>query len=187
MRSGVLLWSLIGTMALGCSRTYWVADGDLREAQKVSTSIPKDAIALPADENPNRRAPPIYLRYSMLIASEPSSPGSKSLLRVQSPNKRNKRIAGFVLLGFGVPLVAAGIGLVAYGASLTGRDSLGAGIIAGLGGIPLGVGVPLLISGAVLVGRNGGPADRIPPGDPAITYIGAPAGLSLPVGSAQKE
>jgi hypothetical protein len=156
----VIVVALMTMASLGCERSYWVASADLRQAQAaVGKDVLAYRIALKTDQG--------YLRYELLRVGKLDG----DTMRVTAPNKHGKRIAGAVLLGVGGALVAGGIGLVGYGVSLRRRDSVGAGIVAGLGAIPLGVGVGLAIPGIVLLVRGAGPSDVVADGDPETVYF----------------
>ena len=169
---GILVASGCLAACAGCRQTYWVATPDLNQARQLQPGTPPESIAVRASTQP--RDPPVDARYLRVSTTEiaAAAPGPiEPFVKVHAPDKRGKLIGGAVLLGLGGALVLGGIGMIGYGISITKRDSLGAGIVAGLSGIPLGVGIPLGIAGGVLLGRSRGPSDVVPPGQPDVTYL----------------
>lgn len=157
---------------VGCQQTYWVATPDLNQARHLQPGTPPEDIAVRASTQPS--GPPADARYLRVSTTEVAAAALgpvEPFVKVHAPNKRGKTLGGAILLGLGGALVLGGIGMIGYGVSINKRDSLGAGIVAGLSGIPLGVGIPLGIAGGVLLGRGRGPSDVVPPGRPDVTYL----------------
>jgi hypothetical protein len=153
-----------------CGRSYWVEQSDLKQAQQVAMSTPKESIALRA--SPGGEASQVYLRYSMLSVVD-TKPNSAGYLKVKTPDKRGKRIEGIALLGIGGVLLAGGMGLVFYWVSSRTPQNSDGDVTAALFGTPplLGGGLSLLISGAILTGVSRGPLDFVRPEAPAMTYV----------------
>jgi len=164
---------MVCMVSAGCQKSYWVATSDLNQAQKLQLAAPAAPIALRGSEQRPPSADTIYLRASALKAAPAGVVLGEPYVLVKAPNKRSKTIGGATLTALGGALVIGGVAMIGYGASLEGRDHIGAGIIAGLGGLPLGIGLPLVIAGGVLLGRGAGPPDIVPAGLPGTTYVPA--------------
>jgi hypothetical protein len=158
--------ALMALLVLGCDRSYWITSADLRRARSdAETRVPSDRIALKPLERDV-----VYLRYSQLRVDWPGAEN----VRVHAPNKRGKRLGGAILLGVGTALIAGGVAVIGYGISIRARDSVGSGIVAGLGALPVGVGIGLAIPGVVLLTRARGPSDIVIAGDPTMVYFPSP-------------
>lgn len=172
------LGCLVAGASVGCQQSYWVVSADLNEVRQLQSAQPPQRPQLPEQlairgsrqkDGPTGDA--VYLRASTVRPSEDPRDAAEPYVKVYTPGTRGKKIGGAVLLGIGGAMILGGIAMVGYGASLTHRDSLGAGIIAGFGGLPLGIGLALAIPGAVLLRRGLGPSDVVPMGLPDMTYV----------------
>lgn len=166
------IWGVaLGCVAmLGCQKSFWVASPDLAQARRIQPATASENIAIHASERPGG-GEAVYVRAATATLAESGLGPNEPYTKINIPNKGGKKIGGAVLTGIGGVMVVGAFAMIGYGVSIRGRDSLGAGIIGGFSGLPLGIGIPLVISGGVLLGRSGGLSDIVQPEQRGITYV----------------
>lgn len=172
LKAGGFFGALASIALLGCQQSYWVASSDLAQARQLQPAHAPEAIAIRGSPRAGGGGE-VYLRISTVKLPESSVVPLEPQVKLHVPNKRGKTIGGAILTGLGGALVVGAVGMIGYAGSINRRDSLGAGIVGGLAGIPLGVGIPLVISGGVLLGRGAGPSDIVLPEQREIIYVPA--------------
>jgi hypothetical protein len=164
----VLVIALAATVA-GC-RTEYVVDVHLLEAARQETSRSGHSVAVPVERMNGGAA---YVRYDRLdlASAQPLGPGH---VMASAPSRRGYRIAGPILLSFGLAALVSAVGVVAgdFGSSCQPATECWRGLLAGVVGLPLGVGgILLTIPGAVLTHRGYRDPSEVVPSQRDLLYL----------------
>jgi hypothetical protein len=152
--SALVLVAAVSTVLSGCRTEYIIDRGSMAEAEELLVHTGRMP-AVPAERARDGRQ--VYVRYSALDLQR-ARPISPTHVVASAPDKRGHRIAGPILLGFGLTALVAGIGLTIADVSTPCTDAYDGclrGLLSLAIGLPLGLsGTGLTIAGGVLTHRG---------------------------------
>jgi hypothetical protein len=162
----VALGGTVVTALSDCRSEYLIQQQVLADAEQEMTRTQRP-VAVPAERV--REGEHLWVRYHALDLQH-ARPFSETLVKVSGPNQRRYRVAGPVLLSFGLALTAASLGLLGWEVS-TPCDYGCAGSVSLSYGLPLGInGLGLIVWGAVLTDKGYRRKTEVPAPQQAAVY-----------------
>jgi hypothetical protein len=154
----------------GC-RTEYVVDARVLETARQEASQSGHRVAVPVER---MDVEPVYVRYERLDVAGVRPPGPTRVM-VSAPARRGHRIAGPILLSFGLTALVAGIGVIggdlANPCPMYSTECWG-GMLTGLVGLPLTVsGIVLTIPGGILTYLGYHDPSEVPPSQRDLLYL----------------